>query len=443
MSINFKKLVKPYINTLYTTLTHFVEIPSVNDPLTKSEDKPYGEAIDKALKEFAKLGDMYGFKVELDSHYVELSLGEAGPLIEVFGHLDVVPSTSKDKDMFKVTNDKEKLYGRGVADDKGPLLASLYAIKALKDNNLISNCRIKIFAGGDEECGSSCLEYYVKNRKKEAPTYGFTPDSKFPLVYGEKGTSNIKLKKKIEFKHIVSIKGGEAPNIVISHATFKVDNINEIKDKLTVQHIIDNDEITFIGMAAHGSTPELGKNAFLLGLKELAMINEDKEAFEFADALLDTTGKKFNAYSKCEHLLETSFNVGLVDYENNVLEYVVNMRYPEKPEPQALAKNLAKSLNSEIISESYSGILLHDLNSPLITALLAAYRSETNDTRMPSISGGGTYAKEVANTVAFGAEFPDADYKMHQEGEFIYKDQLITSMAIYAHAIYNLMKHEN
>lgn len=440
--MNYKKMVKPYEKDLINTLKYLVSFPSFKDPSTINENTPYGKSVDDALNAFAKIGEMYGFMVEKSKRYVELSYGQSGPIIEIFGHLDVVPvDKSNNRDPFTVTSDKNNLYGRGVADDKGPLLASFYAIKALKDNDLIpDNVQIKIFAGGDEECGGTCLEDYLTNHP--APTFGFTPDSAFPLVYGEKGIGNILLKKSIKLKHIVMIKGGNAANTVIGKAIFKVDNINEIKSQIKTPHEINNDEITFIGLAAHGSRPELGKNAFLLGLLELGKINHDDEAIKLAETFLDYNGKKLNAYAHGEHLLDTTYNVGVVDYQNEIFLLKINFRYPEKVDATELVNQVIKTLDANLVSENHSPCLLHDLKSKLVTSLLDAYYQETNDTSKPVTSGGGTYAKEVKNTIAFGAEFPGDDYKMHEADEYIPIKALNKSMVIYAHAIHNLIKQK-
>jgi len=436
--MNFKKLVKPYEYQLLNAINHFVSFPSVFDEKTKTKDKPFGNAIDEVLNEFVQLGEMYGFKAEKDSRYVELSLGNKGPLIEVFGHLDVVPATNQD--MFNVKNIDGVLYGRGVADDKGPLLASFYAIKALKDNGLIKDCRIKVFAGGDEERGCSCLESYFKDKQKEAPTYGFTPDSRFPIVYGEKGILNLTLKRKITLPHIKSIKGGTAINVVIPTCNFEIEDIENTKHKIKTDHSINGNVITFIGKAAHGAAPHLGINAFMLGLKELGNIYNDQEMIRIAEALNDTTGKKLNAYTNCENLKESTYNVGIVSYENNELIIKINARLPEKPEHTELSKAIAKTLNAEIVKEEYTPYLFMPLDSPLVKNLLEAYQTESKDyTNKPTISGGGTYAKEAKNTLAFGPQFPGMDFEEHQDNEHISVECLNKAMAIYAHAIYNLL----
>ena len=58
----------------------------------------------------------------------------------------------------------------------------------------------------------------------------------------------------------------------------------------------------------------------------------------------------------------------------------------------------------------------------------------------PQCMGGGTYAKEMPNCVAFGAEFPGRNNGMHQNDEHIFVDDLMDSVAIYAAALYNILK---
>ncbi|MCQ2786875.1 MAG: M20/M25/M40 family metallo-hydrolase, partial [Bacilli bacterium] len=247
--MDFKKITNPYQDELLKSVDRFVAIPGVYDQKTVSKDKPYGKYVYEVLNEFAKFGKKNGFKVEHNPRYVELSYGNKGPIIGIYGHLDVVPAI--DQKIFKLRKEKDKIFGRGVIDDKGPLLAATYAAIALKNLGLIKNVQLKIFAGGDEERGSSCLASYAKTH--QAPKYGFTPDSDFPVVYGEKGLTGVTISKNIKFKNIISIKGGVVSNSVIGEATFKVSNINEIKNKLKFPHKIKGNEITYLGVGAHAS----------------------------------------------------------------------------------------------------------------------------------------------------------------------------------------------
>lgn len=434
--MDFKKITNPYQDELLKSVAHFVAIPSVYDQKTVSKDKPYGKYVDEALSEFAKFGKKNGFKIERNPRYVELSYGTKGPIIGVYGHLDVVPAI--DQKIFKLRKEKDKIFGRGVIDDKGPLLAATYAAIALKNLGLIKNVQLKIFAGGDEERGSSCLASYAKTHR--APKYGFTPDSDFPVVYGEKGLTGVTISKNIKFKNIISIKGGVVSNSVIGEATFKVSNINQIKNKLKFPHKIKGNEITYLGVGAHASTPELGKNAFLLGLQELAKLNHDEDALKLVDTFLDYTGKKLGVYYKSKYLGETTVCVGLVNYKNNKLTMTIDCRRPEVAKHEVMVKKIVKSFNFKLIKDSRHDPLLFEPKSPLVSLLMDAYRKETGDLKSkPGYSGGGTYAKEIGNTVAFGPEHHDIDSHMHEDGEFIHIKNLYLLLRTYAHAIYNFV----
>ncbi|NCA97088.1 MAG: Sapep family Mn(2+)-dependent dipeptidase, partial [Bacteroidia bacterium] len=215
--IDYVELTNPYRNNAIRALQEMVKIDSVYNEASVSPLTPYGVGVEEALKYIGRLARLYGFDVDYcDNRATEITFGKGEKLISIFAHADVVPTGSNWKHPpFGAVVDKGKMYGRGTSDDKGPLIAAFYAIKALKDNDLINNYRVRLVVGGDEERGSSCLHYYFHQLKKEAPTYGFTPDASFPVVYGEKGISNFKAKMNITLPGIDKLYGGEAVNSVI------------------------------------------------------------------------------------------------------------------------------------------------------------------------------------------------------------------------------------
>lgn len=57
-------------------------------------------------------------------------------------------------------------------------------------------------------------------------------------------------------------------------------------------------------------------------------------------------------------------------------------------------------------------------DDPLIKTLMDIYEAHTGDTESkPLVIGGGTYARAIPNTVAFGARFPDEIELGHQKDE--------------------------
>ena len=56
----------------------------------------------------------------------------------------------------------------------------------------------------------------------------------------------------------------------------------------------------------------------------------------------------------------------------------------------------------------------------------------------PMAIGGGTYAKEAKNCVAYGGAFQNHPGNIHSPNEYLYVEDLNKSIAIYADAIYSL-----
>jgi succinyl-diaminopimelate desuccinylase len=67
----------------------------------------------------------------------------------------------------------------------------------------------------------------------------------------------------------------------------------------------------------------------------------------------------------------------------------------------------------------------------------------TGDTEsQPLVIGGGTYAKEIDNTIAFGCAFPGKDYKIHNANEWCPVDDLLKQVEIYVAGIEKLLQQK-
>lgn len=71
-------------------------------------------------------------------------------------------------------------------------------------------------------------------------------------------------------------------------------------------------------------------------------------------------------------------------------------------------------------------------------ALLGVYRDATGDRSAPKCIGGGTYAKVLPNTVAFGPLFDGDPVTEHQPDEFVDLDRLVQNAQIIAQAVVKL-----
>ena len=225
MKTKYDKLTSKYQKDLLKSLSEFVAINSVYDESTVCEKHPFGEGVSKALNYIANLATKDGFEVtNYDNKVVEIIYGRGKKNITIMAHADVVPAGEGwDQNPFQVVEKKGVLYGRGVSDDKGPLLAAYYALKALRDAGELGGYQIRFLVGGNEESGSLCMEHYFKTLKKPAPTYGFSPDSDFPLIFAEKGIIGFEIETYVDIPGLISIEGGLASNAVIEKCVVKHD----------------------------------------------------------------------------------------------------------------------------------------------------------------------------------------------------------------------------
>ncbi|MBR6231141.1 MAG: Sapep family Mn(2+)-dependent dipeptidase, partial [Lachnospiraceae bacterium] len=258
-------------DNIVQTLREVVRIPSVQ--AEAEEGAPYGKnvrsALDYMLNKAKELG-LHTVNFDGQVGYAEYGKGE---LVAVVAHLDVVPAGDGwIHDPFGGELDGDFIFGRGTVDDKGPAVASLYGLYAVKESGLKINRRIRVMFGTNEETGSGDMEYFF-HHGGEQPAMGFTPDGAYPLIYGEKGIVIEELSKKYVQNDaqakLLEIKGGTAHNVVPSKAYAVIECTSELAGSLEKRggegikftRTANGVRIDAEGLSAHGSTPEKGINA--------------------------------------------------------------------------------------------------------------------------------------------------------------------------------------
>ena len=128
---------------------------------------------------------------------------------------------------------------------------------------------------------------------------------------------------------------------------------------------------------------------------------------------------------------------------DGVISGNIDVRFPVTMTGKQIVKACSKYLEDEggeIIVDSTHDPLYYSPDSPLIQSLCDAYTEVTGDERDPLVIGGGTYAKGINNTVAFGCAFPDVDYKIHNANEWCPVDDLVKQVEIYVAGILKLLE---
>ena len=332
----FDKYIDNYKEEIINTVCETIKFKSISEE-NLSSINPFGEDCSNILEYVLNIGKSFGFKTKnLDNYCGYIEFGEGKELVGIIGHLDVVPAEESDGwtfPPFTPSVHDGKIFGRGSIDDKGPVIASLYAMKAVFDNSKV-NKRVRLILGLNEEKNWECINYYKKH--EEFPNVSFSPDANFPGIYAEKGIISVELKHPfyINNAEIINIDcNNNAINVVPKFAsiTLKINNNSFLNNLLSSNNkfedieikVLENNIIKIIsyGIASHAAHPELGKNA-ITNLVEFLLKN-----FEFNDNYLS---KMYNI-GLFSNTSPSIFNNNVIEDESGILtSNVAILEYIEK-----------------------------------------------------------------------------------------------------------------
>lgn len=464
--MDFLKKIDQYKENIIKTTQETLKIRSVKGQA--EENMPFGQGPAEALNHFLKEAEEMGFETKnLDNYVGYVEFGEGEETVGVLAHLDVVPEGDGwDFDPYGGIIHDGKIYGRGAMDDKGPAVAILYAMKALKESNTKLNRKVRLILGTDEEAGWGCMDHYFKHEK--APEISFTPDADFPVIHAEKGIIvfdlTYELNKDDSHIKLIDISGGNAPNMVpdYAEALIKVDDYEKLEEKYFEYKKINNYPVTIredkgnvivsaIGVSAHGSTPEKGENAIHYLIDFLYEIfPEESAAYDFLEIYKNRIAFKYHGEDigcglEDEVSGKLAFNHGMISKKGNRIALTINVRYPIHSSAdevyQGIRENLKDTKMELVEDESDMKPLYVPEDNELVSKLMEVYKEETGDMdAKPVVTGGGTYARALDNAVAFGPNFPGEKELAHQKNEFISIDNLMKISRIYTKAIYELAK---
>lgn len=460
------RFMKTYKDEIIKKTQELIQIPSVIS-VSNNPQHPFGKPINDALEYMLELGKNLGFQTKnMNGYCGYIEFGKGKELIGIIGHLDVVPEGDGwTYPPFSGTISNNKIYGRGAIDDKGPVISSLYAMKAVMDHYQLHK-RVRLILGLNEENDWKCINYYKKY--EESPTIGFSPDADFPCIYSEKSilTTYLKMDYSPFLDNIIMIKDintyGNAINVVpkICSVILKIDShkiamsdfIQNLKDIIKQTNFeidiykLDEEEIklTSYGVPSHASHPDLGINSIsrlIIILSRIFNLYEIKiELFDFFTTYINTQYYGENLEIDFEDESgKLTLNVGDFYLKNNMLQIGLNLRIPITTNILSIGNSFIKHtssyLNVDFDTISYRPALYISKQNKLVQTLCDIYNKETNSNLKPLAIGGATYARAFNNCISFGANFPGDKDMCHQIDEFIDIDKLLLSCKIYAKAI--------
>ena len=463
-------------------LQELIRFNSEQDKPVKTKEGevyPFGQGVQDSLVSALKKGEEMGFySKNVENYGGHIDYGTGRKILGILGHLDVVPA-GDGWSFAPYSGDVSDgyIYGRGTTDDKGPVVAALYAMKALKDAGYEPAARVRLVLGCDEETGWSGMVKYLELER--TPDYGFTPDGDFPVINGEKGILNFELIRKIPDRKLKgltlrSLEGGAAPNMVPERARALVNSDNpsiyaKIKEqaeafeamhpeirgmrpKIVARPIGKSMEIIVEGKSAHGAQPHLGLNAISVLMEFLGQLNfaleEMNDVINFYNKCIghDIYGERIGCQMEDDKSGPLTFNVGLVSFDKKALTFTVNVRFPVTKTDDDVYSGMipvTDQFDVGIVKKYYQKPIYFAPDSPMVKTFMEIYQENTGDMESGPITiGGGTYARAMKNCLAFGALFPGDPDLMHQRDERLAIDRLELMTKIYADAIYRLTQED-
>lgn len=413
--------------SMLETLKELIAIKSIST-ITSDSIYPYGKPCAEALELMLGSAKNIDFHVTNYEYHVgtadfDNSLGK--PELGILCHLDVVPASPENwsQDPFEMKISNECIYGRGAIDNKGPAVAALYAMKAIKESDIKLKKNVRFLFGCDEENGSSDIVYYLT--KDKMPPMVFTPDGSYPIINIEKGMIRFKFSKKSDGT-ISYMNAGTVPNAVPS----------------TAKAVFADDHCEYYkGIEAHASTPDLGDNA-ITGLMNIIAKNNDSCTDAKAIAKLfphgSTNGEGIGINCQDEESGQLTCVLSMMSIENGIVTCTGDIRYPANTTKENIIENITKKLaeygfETEILIAS--DVHKTSANSEFVQTLLSVYEEEIGEKGSCIAIGGGTYVHDIDGGVAFGAEMPNYQYNMHGCNEHYPIEHMMSTVRMIASAI--------
>ncbi|MEQ7059734.1 Sapep family Mn(2+)-dependent dipeptidase [Lactococcus petauri] len=408
-----------------------IAIPSVKGEAEAGA--PFGAEPRQVLAYVMEKAQSYGLEIQIVKDAMGYAqLGEGEDYIGVVGHLDVVAAEGPGwlSPPFKLEEREGYFYGRGVLDNKGPILSCLFALKLLKERKFKPRLPIRIIFGTDEESGSADVPLYLSEEK--APFFGFTPDCKFPVVYGERGVVALELTTR--FAH------GVLDSLGDFHGAMAKDFVPD-----DIQLSGGRQTYSAKGLRTPSNAPELGKNAITALAASLQNNLENKELRHYFSWLTHSFHEKhFGQGVGIAFADQESGRLILTPYkikrENNLIHLSLSIRYPvtvtEEQVINALSENLYPDTSFKII-RSLPGTYVDKMKQE-IQDLSNIYEEVTGLNGQPVTTTGATYARSMPNIVAFGPSFPGEKGIAHKENEYIKIEHLKQMIEIYMKSIERL-----
>ena len=451
----FDEFILTHKDEFLSDLDELLHIPSVS--------AEGAEVPSKALEWVLEKARSFGLSTKnIDGIAGHAEYGDGECICGVLTHLDVVSANKKEWscEPFALTRRDGRLFGRGVCDDKGPALAALYCLRALKESGVSGN-RVRVIFGTAEEIGMQDMNTYFS--QEPLPELSFTPDSEYGICRAEKGIMHLEISsEKANNTSLMQFIAGSANNVVpdtayaiIDCSDYEENNIQRLADAhgpgaFELQYTIDGLKVIAHGKAAHACEPHKGLNAASALAEVICPVLGTEAVGDLCTFINYCIGKETNGRSmgiKMRDSIsgELTLTLSRVHITEREAKAVIDVRYPVSFLQEVVLYQIRKVAAREGLSVTLidgEKPLLLDENAPIVRVLQNAYESVLGETPSLYTTGGGTYARMLGGKgVAFGPAFDGDDTRIHNSDESISEDNFFKHFAVCFAAMKGLMEY--
>jgi succinyl-diaminopimelate desuccinylase len=425
-------------------LKALVRIPSVSRGDPAEPGKPFGKTVYEALQAALQIARKLGLNAwDVDGYCGVVEYGEGEEVLGILAHLDVVPEGEGwSVPPYSATEKDGRIIGRGTLDDKSPALSAIYALAAIKEKGFAMKRRVRVILGCDEEIGSLGVEHYLAVEGQ--PTLAFTPDAEYPAVNSEMGILQSTYEKK--YASTLKIDCGTAANVIpgVIRATLPVKAV-PVAAPEGFTATFDGNSITVEGRGGHASMPEFAKNALqaLMDiLSEQPLPEEDHATVAALHALwgYDLHGETLGVDVKDESG-RTTYQPDVIRFNEEGVRFIADCRHPFTAKAEDLLKTWDAAYEKAGFVRTGETIKpghFIPADSELVSTLMNVYNELNGSDSKPLSMGGGTYARELTNAVAFGTVREGEESMCHMPDESISVEDVRFNTNVMAEAIRRL-----
>ncbi len=366
----------------------------------------------------------------------------------------------------------DRIIGRGTEDDKGPLVAGLYAIAALADSGWPRGATVRLIVANGEESSWDEIPYYLARAPMPETTIGL--DAGYPVTHAQKGYGILTFTSgspanppKPARYRVEKMEGGSGMSIIAERGTAWLEPMSPASpappakpaaggdldaaraelahatERWAAAHPPARFEVTrqdgslviaALGKGGHSSEPKSGHNALgdLTAFVASLDITLDRwgalAAFVGGAVGTESDGRSLGLARRDPVMGELTANLSFLREKDGVPIAEVNIRQPQGVTKAEIEKSLAERVAifdrasgaaiaaaTEIASEPH----LAPADGRLVKSLLEVWQEVTGEPGKPIAIGGGTQARLFTGGVDFGPSTDMVHYRGHGTDEYM------------------------